>query len=364
MNTGGLAPRWASAPGETIASILEERNVKERDVAQQLHLSPSEFTELLAGRLSITLNLARSLAETLGATSEYWLAREAQYLDDRSRVAADQWSQVLPVRQMTQFGWIEKPGDWHQRITVCLNFFGVDDVESWDKRYKSQLEAALYRRSPSFSIEDGATAAWFRACEKEVESLENLGSYDAEQFVVALTHVRPLTRMKDPGQFIPKLRSICAGAGVAVAVVPAPRGCPLSGVARWYNNNPIVQLSARHLSDDHFWFTFFHEAGHVLRHDLNVAFIDMLDEGDDDDAYEREANEFASSFLSARDLQSVKPGSLSSRRIIQAAQSAGVSPGIVVGQLQHAGILPRNRFNRLKRYYVWNTTTLEIRERH
>ncbi|MFX9089566.1 ImmA/IrrE family metallo-endopeptidase, partial [Acinetobacter baumannii] len=38
----------------------------------------------------------------------------------------------------------------------------------------------------------------------------------------------------------------------------------------------MVLLSFRHLSDDHFWFTLFHEFAHLLLHN-NQTFIDTDD---------------------------------------------------------------------------------------
>lgn len=361
MNSSGLAPRWASAPGETISSILRERSVAQSEIANRLQMPAPEFDDLLMGRFAITLSLAKSLAEVLGGTSEFWMAREAQYLDDLSRVAAAEWSENFPIKQMAEFGWIEKPRDWHDRISSCLDFFQVDDVAAWDQRYRTQLRSAHYRRSPSFPLDESATAAWFRACENQADAIpEEIATYDSEAFLTVFPAIRKLTRMKDPQRFIPRLVALCASAGVAVVVVRAPSGCPLSGLARWYAQNPLIQLTGRHLTDDHFWFTFFHEASHVLLHDLNTPFFDLL-EDEPADEYEKEANGLASLLLTGQREELTAPKSITARTITQMAQRIGISPGLVVGQLQHCGVLANNSLNGLKRRYVWNGLSLEIR---
>lgn len=358
-SSSGLRPRWASAPGETIESIIRERNLDPTEVAANLELSSDDFAKLINGKHAITVSLARHLSDVLGASSQFWMTREAQYVDDMHRVAADKWSSTLPIKQMTKFGWIDTPKDWHDRINICLDFFRVDDVESWNALYCRQVETAHFRRSPSFTLEKSATAVWFRACERASGSLAELASYDADAFRSALPRIKKLTRAKDPRYFLPKLANICAAAGVAVAVVPSPTGCPASGAARWFRDNPFIQLSARHLTDDHFWFSFFHEAGHVILHDLSSPFIDLL-EDESVDVYETEANHFASTtLLGAESIPT--PPQWTTRALIEIAQRSGVSPGVVVGQLQHRGSLPANRFNRLKRRYCWRGSNLEMR---
>jgi Zn-dependent peptidase ImmA (M78 family) len=110
-------------------------------------------------------------------------------------------------------------------------------------------------------------------------------------------------------------------------------------------------LSFRHLSDD-FWFAFFHEAGHLLMHGENSIFL----EGDDSlsTVEEEEANTFAASTLIPTDyhdeLTNLPTNGIA---IMRFARRIGISPGIVVGQLQHRGILRRNQLSNLKRRYTW-----------
>jgi Zn-dependent peptidase ImmA (M78 family) len=111
-------------------------------------------------------------------------------------------------------------------------------------------------------------------------------------------------------------------------------------------------LSFRHLSDDHFWFTFFHEAGHLLLHGERGVFL----EGDDtpSNGEEEEANKFAACILVPPEFQSSFLNlRADARTVIRFAMRAGIAPGIVVGQLQHLDHLRHNQLNRLKRYYVW-----------
>ena len=361
----GLEPRWASAPGATIAAVLSERHVSPLDFAAEIGLSDVEAQRLLAGDLPITVDLARRLADVVGASTTFWLTREAQYLEDRARVDADRWSQELPIGQMASFGWVQKPQTWQERISVSLDFFGIEDVETWEERYDRQVVSTHYRTSPSFDLESPATTVWLRAAERVVDARAPIPKFDRNGFAGSLPAVRHLTRQRNPAVFVPELVNISAEYGVNVVVVRAPSGCPASGASRMYKDRPLIQLSARYLTDDHLWFTFFHEAGHVVNHPLEGGFIDIL-ESEDGDTFEEEANDFSTECLLGPDVRPFRQTSRyrwSHREVIRQAAALDVAPGVLVGQLQHAEVLPKNHLNRLKRHYAWNGSQLVAAEK-
>jgi hypothetical protein len=206
-------------------------------------------------------------------------------------------------------------------------------------------------------------AAWLRQGEIEAEDL-SCDVWNPSAFQAVLGKLRQLTRQKDPNVFVPQLQQACASAGVAVVVARAPSGCRASGAVRFLSEEKtLLQLSFRYLTDDHFWFTFFHEAGHLLLHKDRIAFLQAvrgdyqgLLEGADSlsDEEEEEANRFAAEHLVPRRFQeSLAQVRLATAPIIRLASVLGISPGIVVGQLQHMGRLRPNQFNSLKRRYRW-----------
>jgi HTH-type transcriptional regulator/antitoxin HigA len=358
MNNGGITTRWASPPGETIQAVMNDRRLSRESVADATGLTAGEFERLLSGDLGINLSMARALAECVGASAAFWLTRDAQYRDDLDRVHADDWSQALPLKQMSEWGWVTQPATWRERIAVCLDYFGVQNVAEWDATYAAQVESALFRTSHAYQHETNATAVWFRACEIQADQVEIQRPFSPDLFEQKLVEIRALTRQSNPSRFIPALVDACSSAGVRLAVVRSPKGCTASGATRLYDDSPLIALSARHLSDDHFWFTFYHEAAHALVHDLTTPFIDSDDvEDDENDDAEDEANQLATRLLLGEVPLAARPRSY--REVIHIAQTAGVSPGIVVGQLQHRGILGRNEHNRLKRWFAWNGASLE-----
>ena len=88
---------------------------------------------------------------------------------------------------------------------------------------------------------------------------------------------------------------MCESAGVVVVFVSEVKGCRISGAAWWVTpSRAVIALSDRYKMDDRFWFSFFHEAAHILLHSKKETFVD---DGTDDDVVEEEANEYAADFL-------------------------------------------------------------------
>ena len=152
--------------------------------------------------------------------------------------------------------------------------------------------------------------------------------------------------------FLPQLQALAGAAGVAVVFVPAPPGCRVSGATQWLSpERALIALSLRHKSNDHLWFTLFHEAGHILKHGKKATFVDGLDAVHEE--HETEADRFAADQLippaAAQKLQGLR----SEQEVKAAAMALGIAPGIVVGRLQHEGWLPRTDLNGLKVSYRW-----------
>lgn len=360
MTTEMFNPDWASPPGETITALLKERSLSIFDFADRLQESVDDVHALLQGRSTITLALARRLSAVLGASVEFWMARDYRYRETISRLQTREkgWLSELPVNDMTKFGWLGTTSS--ELVGACLRFFAVPSVQAWRASYGNVLNATAFRTSKSFESQPGAVAAWLRAGEIEAAAID-CGPWNADGFRKTLVKARTLTKQKDPQRFIPKLRDLCAEKGVAIAVVRAPDGCRASGATRFVTaDKAVLQLSGRFLTDDQFWFTFFHEAGHLLLHGREQLFLEESDAPTN--IHEHEANEFAVGILIPPEEEAAMlrlPAS--SDAVIRFATRIGIAPGIVVGQLQHRGRLRRNYLNALKRRFEWDDQSSVIR---
>ncbi len=354
-------PDWVSVPGETIEDLLEERDWTQAELAERTGFTRKHVNDLVKGRASITAATALRLEAIFDAPADFWLRREALYseaLERRRRYDALRsdagWLKELPLHQMVKLGWVQRVSHRGQQVAKALHFFGVASVETWRRQYETPL--AAFRASKKLEKKMGSVAAWLRRGELEATAIR-CAPYARAGFTSALTEARALTNEPDPAVLVPLLVELCAAHGVAVVFVPAPVGCPASGVTRWLSpEKAMLILSLRHRTNDHLWFTFFHEAAHILLHSKKMQFVDLADPVDNEN--EEEADRFArdrliapASALRLKDL--ALTGKVSKAAVCRFAAEVGIAPGIVVGRMQKEGWLPWTHLNGLKVRYTW-----------
>src|SRR5439155_27043796 len=157
--------------------------------------------------------------------------------------------------------------------------------------------------------------------------------FDARRFREALVEIRALTT-KRPEVALKRLRAICAEAGVAVVFLPDIGKTRTSGAARWMTpTKALIQLSDRFKADDRFWFSFFHEAAHLLLHSKKELFVSDGNEDNLSQQEEDEANSFAANQLIPRRFEPELENLRTDAEVIAFARHLGIAPGIVVGGL-------------------------------
>lgn len=362
MADNSFTPDWVSPPGDSIRDFLAERQMSLREFARRLDTTTDDAKDLLSGRSPITTHIAQKLTSIFGGSEAFWIRREKRYRDDFLRLkchleedgeAVWQWLSDLPLDDMVTFGWLTHRDQSLHTAVECLQFFGVQSLEAWKLKYTQVKRTIAFRTSQSFESAPPALAAWIRRGEIEASAVR-VGSWNRDLFSDRLVEMRSLSRIKDRHRFVPHLREICADCGVAMAVVRAPTGCRASGATLFMApSRPLLLLSLRYLSDDHFWFTFFHEAGHLLLHSHRRVFL----EGESfvSSEEEEEANQFAeNTLIPSEHKQRMRSLRADAREIMRFAKDIDVSPGIVVGQLQHFDVLKRNQMNHLKQWFSWD----------
>ena len=223
-------------------------------------------------------------------------------------------------------------------------------MAAWRRWYAKQKTA--YRKSPSFQSAGSAVAAWIRLGEKEAEAIV-CQPFDRAAFIKALKATRALTTRPVP-EWHPEMRDRCAEAGVAFVLVKELPKTRLSGAARWLTKDKaLIQLSLRHRSDDHFWFSFFHEAGHILLHGKKQLFLDDVKgaAGTEEDEADRFAGDFLIAPAAFSEFRAV--GDFGAAALQEFARNQGIAPGIVVGRLQYEELIEYRWHNGLKVRLKW-----------
>lgn len=350
-------PDYAVTPGEVLDYELGLRGMSKQELAKRTGFTPKHIISLVQGKSSITPESAIKLERALGMPAEYWLNLESHYQEAAARINEEAtlerdlvWLKRIQVNAMVKLNWIRKYSDPKAQLVEVLRYFGIASVSQWDDMWPNLSVA--YRQHNSHEIFAESVSAWLRR--GEIEAAEIICQpYDKATFRSALDEIRKLT-IESPEVFVPEMKRLCAQAGVAVLFIPALPKSGVSGATRWLNpNKAIIQLSLRYKTDDHLWFTFFHEAAHILLHGKKELFLEGANGLDV--AKEAEADSFSAEELIPHKAFSafIQKRPFSKQSICAFAKQLGISPGIVVGKLQHNGLLPRNHCNDLKRKFVW-----------
>ncbi|MBN1316097.1 MAG: helix-turn-helix domain-containing protein [Anaerolineales bacterium] len=352
-------PDYVSPPGETLLELIEEREISQAELSRRMGRPKKTINEIIQGKTAITPETALQLERVLNVPANFWNRREQQYrqhlayVNERERLSSQvEWIKKFPIKAMISFGWIESFEDKIQQLKELLKFFGVASPEQWEK-YWNQCSVA-FRKTSAFQSDLEALAAWLRQGEIESQKIE-CQPYDSKKFREVLEESRQLT-IEPPDVFQEKLVCWCATAGVSVVFVPQVPKARVSGATRWLTpKKAVIQLSLRYKKDDHLWFSFFHEAGHILFHSKRDIF---LENDEVNGKNEEEANDFAARILIpptkfAKFLRQHEGFYSNKRAIKDFAKEIGIAPGIVVGRLQHDRVIPYSHCNDLKRTFIW-----------
>ncbi|MGA3123830.1 MAG: HigA family addiction module antitoxin [Polyangiaceae bacterium] len=350
-------PDYGTKPGEVLEEYLAAAGMTKAELAARCGRPMKTISEIIHGKAAITPETALQLERVLGRPASLWQNLEANYRLHLAEVGEREdlanhgaWANRFPVRELVSRGDIEQAHGTTDLVRKLLKFFGVGTVAGWDASFGSLRVA--YRRSPAFKQAPESVMAWLRLGEIEADGT-NCAPFDRAKFKSALGEVRLLASKSFPDVH-KRVVELCAAAGVVVVFVPELPKTHLSGVARWLSKDKaLIQLSLRHKTSDHAWFSFFHEAGHILLHGKKTIFID--EQGGDRNEIESEADRFARDWLLEPSAfrRFAETGDFCEAAIKRFATQQGVAPGIVVGRLQHDKLIKFSEHNGLKERLAW-----------
>lgn len=347
-------PDYAIHPGVYLDEVLETRGIKKKDFAERSGLSVKAISQIVQGRSVYSPDTALKFEKTLDVHAEIWvgLVEAYQLFQERSKnrklletEKTRKWVNRFPTAELKRMGYLPATRKLDELADALLRFLGVATPNAWDDF--NATRAVNYRKSGKFTESPEATSVWLHLAEKESEKI-SAKTFDKEKFSANLKKIRTFT-VETPEVFYPQMVALCAEAGVKLVFVPELKETHISGAALWLNQNQaMIAVSLRYKTNDHFWFTFFHEAAHLLLHGKKLIFLDRRES--DNSKEENEANAYAGEILipEAKYREFAEFRGFDAASIRGFAASIGIHPGIVVGRLQHDKLLAHKFCNNLK----------------
>ena len=345
-------PDYAVHPGEILEERIEALGIKKREFAERCGMSFKNLSQILNGKAPVTAETAIQFERVLGSSAAFWNnlnsnyeLQKARIKDEKSILSQIKWAHKFPIAEMIKRNWIQKPVNNTDLVNKLLSLLGLGSVKAWDDFFAK--ETVRYKSSPSFQKSPEPVSVWLKMGElKSAEIKTNI--YNKDLFESNLKKIRELTN-QSVDVFEPEMKRLCSEAGVALVFIPELKGTHLSGATKWITKDKaLIILSLRHKINDHLWFAFFHEAAHILKHSKKETFIDEKNHSTEQE--EIEADTFSANILinNSEYKRFIDNHDFSRNSILNFSKSINIAPGIVVGRLQHEGMLFHYSLNDLK----------------
>jgi len=344
----------AVPPGEFLAEVLEDLGMSQADLARRMGRPAQAINEIVRGTKALTPETALQLERVVDVPAHIWLGLEAEYrLILARQVEAQELTQetrlldAFPYKQMAELACVAPVRKAEDKVQELRRFFGVASL--------AQL-AQVPAYAPAFRVGGGmrrpseyGLAAWLH-CGYVQASEAEVAPFSEAVLRAALPGLRRLT-LAPAATLAALLRAQLAACGVVFVLFPHFPKTYAQGATFWVTprQKAVVLSSVRGKWTDIFWFSLFHELGHLVLHG-NATFVEVEGPQGTRGVAEEEADAFArdalvpaadyAAFAGARDFSDTAIG--------QFASSVEIHPGVVVGRLQHEHLLGHDRCNHLR----------------
>ena len=334
-------------PGRTLAEKLEEMGMGVKEFALRSTKPEKTIIAVIKGDSSITPDMAVAFESVTRIPAHFWMNEQRSYdefIAHEKRAAfiteSIYWANLFPLADMIRKGWLPAYKKAEEKVASLFTFFGVSSPKAWEDYYLNQQLKVAFRISLAGTKEAYAISAWLREGELQTALQQPKAIFSDKKLRDLLPAMKSLMATQPEG-FFQSLQKLCAEAGIKLLYIPQLPKAPISGATRWINETPLIQLTNRYKRNDIFWFSFFHEIGHILLHGKKDIFLEDIEYTDKQMEKEREADNFAERMLLTKSETNEILGlkEYSETAIKFYAKKFNTHPAIIVGKLQHLKVL-------------------------
>ncbi len=317
----------AATPAEAIRFRMEQAGLKQHDLVPFIG-SKGRVSEVLSGKRDLTLAMVRKLHEGLGIPLKSLVQDGVGELPPRIEPEA------YPVKEMFLRGFFAAAfgNDWSKikdRAEEMLQQFFQGRQEDAICAYNRQTTSGRSK------VDVNAVHAW-RCRVLDLAGVLDLPDYDPE--VLSKAFIQQLKALSTLSDGPLRVRQRLQEVGIALIIEQQLPGTFLDGAAIWHPKGfPVIALTLRYDRLDNFWFTLFHELGHVKKHLGTIpggGFIDTDIDSASENQIEREADQFAlNTFITEAEwdrLESLETAA----EVRAAAKQLAIHPAIIAGRLR------------------------------
>lgn len=360
QKTIGLSPDLIIHPGETLAEVLEDRGMSQKELATRTGMTEKHISTVVKCHKNISVAFARKLEYALGIDANFWINLQSNYdrelleYEEVNNITQDEIEILKPLKDIILYFYenkkLDETSNKAEIVLKLRKLFAVSNLTAipnitYNAAYRVQL-------STNIRVNTYVLYAWQTICEMETSAIEVAEDLNIDLLKNYIPKIKELM-FEDVNAVKEELISIFSECGIAFNIVKNFKGAPVQGfIKKTDRDKMILCLTLRQSRADKFWFTLFHEIGHIINGDVQQRFVDFKSIQSD---IEAKANLFASETLmdSAEYKSFVTNNDFSMGAINDFARRQSVKDYIVIGRLQHDKVIGWDTYSDRIVQYKW-----------
>ncbi len=349
-------------PGMILQEELLHQSMSQKELALRTGVTEKHISTVINGLKNISPSFARKLDIALGSKKGYWQEIQAQYdqqqieYEEENGITQNELDILTRLKDIIDYfihkGILFNNCGKAQKVIQLRSVLRVNNLMSIEKiSYNASYRAQIKKCT---NIDRYVLFAWQRLCEINTENIDVKNSFDRDKLCQSIEDIKNVMFMQDINDGICRLKEIFLECGVAFDVVRHFHGAPVQGFIKETDCGKIILcLTIRGKKADRFWFSLFHEVGHLLNGDYNIRFVDFSSVKNEN---EEKADLFARNILISPDkyrlfIESGKYTNLLA--IKQFSVDVHIPYWIVIGRLHNDEWLDWSTFNDEIPSYSW-----------
>lgn len=341
METNTYTSDLAIHPGEYLEEVLEEIRMSQADLSKRLGRPTQAVNEIIKGKKSITPTTAIELEDVLKVPAHIWIGLEAEYqmviAKQKELKVMEEETALLPnfpYLELSKLGFVKTTRNAIEKVDELRSFFSVAQLSRLEHvgAYQSAFRVTNHKNISHESI-----ASWIQAGRIKAEGIET-ETFNKSNLKKALPELKSIMNM-EINRALKVCEELLASCGVAFVLLPHFKNTGAQGATFWIDNREkaVLMMTLRGKASDRFWFSFFHEIGHVLLHNKREMFLEGENGYDTPELQQQEdeANSFSRDFLiPPKEWKTFTETSIFTKASVKDfAKSLNIKTSIVVGRL-------------------------------
>lgn len=347
-------------PGRYIQEKITLEGMSQHDLSVRTGMTEKHISTVINGDKDISASFAKKLEYALGIPAEEWMRRQSEYdcaLEEyatENDIGQEEKFVLRNLKEVIDYyiekGFLLKDDAEYDTVLKLRKLMRVSKLTaipniSYDASYRTQVKK-------NSNVDPYVLYAWQRTCELLTENVETKSELNLSVLRDSLPKIKKVMFLEQK-EIEKALKTIFSECGIAFSVVRNFVGAPVQGFIKKAETGRIIMcITLRGKKADSFWFTLFHEVGHILHEDFNVRYVDVKNEGT---AHEILADEFARENLLDNNAYKafVMKRDYSIEAIKKFAKAESVKPFIVIGRLHKDEILEWSYYDDEIDRYDW-----------